>query len=596
MTTATDPRHLDDRIRALVADAVGVAPEPPELELLTPPIAPVVPLRRRVRVPIGVTVGAAAALVLVGVAVLTTRDTDRRISTAPTTPTDTPTTPTTGPTPATGWPERVGVLLVSDRGIERVTVEDGQPVVQRFFEPMRSTFGLELQDGSIVYQHAPEIGDYGVIQLVRPDGRPTAVANLATSVLVDARVVDGVVQVLFSTPAFGAPENERVLWQYSDSDGSTTQVDGTGWDVSLRPQQGGAAVLGLADGSEFALPDSERVTMIDRWDGFAAVSFEQGPGLLVDLRSGASYQLPASGTATIIRRSISNRPVEPPPTTVAERPDVPFGLLLAGPDGVWEIGPDDGAQITSQPMAIALREPDGSIVMQRQSGWGEGWTPGDTVPLVWRSGGTIEELLPGADLAADSWIRLHDIAEVDGRTWLLYEVQHTPDPRGAGAGSLVAFDLGSSATVVLDENFGDWQRPIQRFRITAAGVVVGAIDDPECVTMLAYSLPGSTAPLPTTLPLPGSCRRAITVDRSGHVLAWIEGSSLVVWWWFDGGEQQRIDLGDRVDLVSGLALGDGYAVVERPTVDGQQRPPLLVRFRGGSVDITELSALTATIG
>lgn len=580
MRTDND-RSLDERIRALVATALADAPDAPDLAPDT--VGVVLRPTRRV-VPWAVAGVAAAAAVVLLVAAVVTREPDRRIAAVPS---------TTEAAAVAAWPQGVVVLLASERGVERVSAEGGQVVVQRTAFNAPAELALELSDGSVVYQQARELGDYGVIELVGPSGDGGPVADLATTTLLDADYVDGRVRILYSTPAAGREPQIRRVWLWVDG-------EATVWNdvfASVERQfRLGADEPALAEPPAAIADLAADATHIDVHDGFAAVSFADGPGVLVDLRAGVRYLLPAGGIATIARRSISNRPVEPPPSTVAEPPDATtLGLLLAGPDGVWELGPDDGAHVTTEPMAIALRAPDGSIVMQRQSGWGEGWTQGDTVPLVWRSGGVIEELLPGVDWANDVWIRLHDIAEVDGTTWLLYEVQHTQPWLASQPGSLVALDLGAGTPMVLDDVFGGFERPTHRFTINASGTVVGALDEPECVTMLSYVLPGSTAPLPESEGFQTACARAVTADRSGDLLAWIEGSELVVANWAEGRELHRIDLGAEADIVSGLALGDGYAVVDRIVLNGPQRPPLLVRFAGGVVETSELAALTATI-
>lgn len=308
MTTATDPHHLDERIRALVADAVAAAPEPPDLDAPSSPIAPVMPLRRRGWVPL-VTVAAAAAAVVLLAAVLVSRDTDQRIASVPTT--------ATGGADVAAWPDEVAVLLASERGVERVVAEGGQPVVQRTAFDAPAALAIGLSDGSVVFQQAPELGDYGVIRLVRPSGDGATVANLASTTLIDADIVDGRVRVLYGTPAAEREPEIRRLWRWTDGDASEWSDVFASVERQFRWTPAGDPVL--VETPDELTDLAPTATHVDVYGGFAVASFADGPGVLVDLRSGTRYLLPAAGTATIVRGSSTNGPPEPlPPTTVAE--------------------------------------------------------------------------------------------------------------------------------------------------------------------------------------------------------------------------------------------------------------------------------------
>ena len=346
---------LDDRIRALVRDAVFAAPGAPELPAEAP--APAPDRRRWVWAGVGV----AASLALLGAALAVSGDNGR---TSPVGPTDLTSTTVEGALP---WPEGVAVLVASDRGIERITAEDGQAVVTRVLDGVIVQRAFELPDGLIVYQRgdgdirsvgtdpsAPspdrslvplaegnvledaDLGPDGYLQLVYrtapsdptltsfdvrvnlgPDANASTPADGAwavsygrISIVDDTQVIGPTLDDTLQRLAFGygfrkgpllASQVPSAWFVAGDGDGSAGWID----------ENGHFATTGARPGQSVTIPDLSTVTDIDLRTNWLTVQRDGTPSQLVDLSTDTFYDLPvATGWVSVSRaESFSTLPV-----------------------------------------------------------------------------------------------------------------------------------------------------------------------------------------------------------------------------------------------------------------------------------------------
>ena len=277
----------------------------------------------------------------------------------------------------------------------------------------------------------------------------------------------------------------------------------------------------------------------------------------------------------------------PDTTTLSVVPDVSTAVVTAGSDGVWVVDPDGTrVQWWAQPAAFAVQAPDGSILVQQHLGNGGpccqadgGWEPSATLPLRLVGPNSYPVFL-SADLPG-GWYRLHDVAQMpDGRMVALVEWQTTVDEGlSTQAGRLYAVDLQTGAAVVVCDAFGGWEEGSSRLHLAETGVIVGEYS--AGITRSFYSavipggLPLDTRPiLPEQLGLEAGyddcadCPQLFAIDRSGSMVAWIDGDDLVVARVGDQPAQRRVSLGGRgagaidIDIaVVGGQAGDGPLVV-----------------------------------
>jgi hypothetical protein len=297
-------------------------------------------------------------------------------------------------------------------------------------------------------------------------------------------------------------------------------------------------------------------------------------------------------------------------TTTTAPAAVTVQAITTGPEGVLSVGGPGADRVLvpgTDPMAVAIYAAgDGSVIMQRRSGYGA-WTDIDTIPLVWRNG-VLSELFPTMSWAADSWVRIHDVATVNGHVVVLYEVQHTPNPMGPDAGTLYAAAVDGSSSIVVDPAFGGWEQSHSRMHLSNDGVVIGELLVDASRMFVSYRLDGTPGPTAADLgigPGCGDCNngpRLFTISRDGFYAAWLDGTTLVRANLssptpYDGLE--RVDLGQQVIAASDLDLGNEVVLIDRVRYDALAGnvadPPLAISLAQGSNPGTPLPGSSATL-
>jgi hypothetical protein len=216
-------------------------------------------------------------------------------------------------------------------------------------------------------------------------------------------------------------------------------------------------------------------------------------------------------------------------TALVDAGGVRTPLVSAGPDGVTVTDPDGvTTEITTEPMAVAVRAPDGRLFMQRLETRTD--PSADTTIFVVEPGTT--QLIGVSDPAvfAGASKRLHAGAVVDGELILLVETgTATCTSPNACDGSLWAFRPDSGAADQLATK-NMWEGAWSDLSLSSTGVVVG--DDFESVTVAPFSvvLPGATG---TTVDFGAlglepaysdcsTCPRSFRIDPTGRFVGWME--------------------------------------------------------------------------
>jgi hypothetical protein len=360
--------------------------------------------------------------------------------------------------------------------------------------------------------------------------------------------------------------------------------------------------LFIADGRTFDIPDGSKVIELDMTDDFIALSRASTPASLLDLRTGEWYDSPALGRLTISFRD-PGTPSEPVPTT-SEAPPVsePAAVVTAGSDGVWEQASEGWVQWTSEPMAVAVKAPNGWMIMQRVDKYADGSTPADTLPLVVRSPGDAPEglfdiVFPGADVVPGRY-EVHDAATIGGRPTLIYERQ-AAESTGLDTpqGSLFALDLDSGYFQVISDNFGGWEQGSSRMHLGETGLIVGESSSGISHALTSFHIYGGIPLEPADMGFDADyadctdCPRLFSLSRDGMTFAWLDGSTLRRWDLEHGEALPPVELGDEVLAASDLTVTDDYVVIDRAWY-GQEAPPILIPLDGSSP--TELKGLHAT--
>lgn len=276
-------------------------------------------------------------------------------------------------------------------------------------------------------------------------------------------------------------------------------------------------------------------------------------------------------------------------------------LVIAGASGVWSQGVGGSLRHQSEAMSFAIRLPDGRILTQRRSGYGE-WPTMDAAPLVFDPLAfehPVTELWPGRTW--DGWVRVHDVNVVDGRTIVLYEVQRQPDPFGPDAGALVAEDLASGEVTALGE-VGGWEQHTSRLHLAANGWIIGVASGLVYHRLFALSIGADPPPNPQDFGLEPSysecneCPRAFTVSHDGTLFGWLEGDNLVVALRSNRTVIRRTPLGAAADDLSiDIELEDDRAVLNRFSyLTFMPSAPLLVITAADSA-VSELTGAVATL-
>ncbi len=634
----TDP--LDDRIRSMMSDAMSSAPPAPSLSLRAP--VPAGPARRGL---LWVGIGIAACVAAVAALVWTSGDDDHAIVGASTT------TPATEP--SLPWPDGLAVIVATPNGIEKVTSENGQAVVTRVLDGVHVARAIELQDGSIVYQESG-----GDIRHISPDGevQPSALVTddgSGSTLLDDADAPNGQLRLVYRTPTtdpsasfdlgvwFQPDEPRHTLPPggfgvgygrftiVSDSRVVSLTIDDTGqrgvygWSTDGQKSTDGLddvlAVAGDGSGSLafmnadgrvstsgvrsglIAILDSPAdVRVMDYRTDWLGVSRLDGSMQVIDTVSGTEYDVPIErGDVTISRKSA------PTPTTGLPT-SVPHAVT-AGANGVWEFGPDGDVQWTKEPMSFALMAPDGSMLMQRESGGdpSTGWTQADTLPLRQASpGARIEDLFGSLFPAADvvpGWYTLHDAAMVGARPLVILDRHADLVNIESPPGALLVLDLDAASLVQIGE-VGGWEAGLSRLHLAMTGVIVGERYDEAVRSYFSVRVDGSAATTAADLGLERSyvdcndCPRLYTISRDGSTLAWLEGTHIERRSLFGGDfGMPSVELGDLTGApleATNLSISAEVAVYDRNLFFGAATPPIVVYLDGDTPRAEELGAGT----
>lgn len=618
--------ELDIKIRSLVARAVADAPAPRPLPASSDAEVRTLsePRSRRGLVLAGL--GIAASLVAVGVVWSSQDDPQRVIPASSLAPETTASAPST--TIPLSWPADLVVVIASDRGIETVVAENGQPAVTRLETLLLGDVAFQAPDGSIVSQEGlidlGLTGDRlvrserdGVLWVDRVDalGSGPVQANFLGGI---ERLTDGLdVLVGTGTPSTTggrvpllitqAGGTGKGYWQQLGVPALVTQGD----EPRLFSVSPSGSTVGwvhsdqfvLADGRSFPMPDGSKVVEVDLTDNYVALTRGAGAGTLIDLRTGDSFAAPAAGRLTIslVPVTTTSPATTAPDTTtpvVAPEPvDVSRAVITAGLDGVWRVVDGVATQLTTESMSMALQLPDGSVVMQRSSGWsGDGSAQSDSTLLVWRFG-QIEELFPGETL--DGWVRLYDVAMVNGAMTVLYAVEQEAEPFSVLVEAvLLARSLETWETTVVDAEFGGWEQGYSRLHLAETGLIVGEFYQEVNRSLFSRGIAGATPLDAATLGLDGSsldcsdCPRLYTVRRDGTVLAWLEGTMLHI---ATPGltATEQFDLGEAALTATNLELGNGFVVLSFGWNDPGAEVSLLIDL--GTLSGAELPGVTAAI-
>lgn len=218
------------------------------------------------------------------------------------------------------------------------------------------------------------------------------------------------------------------------------------------------------------------------------------------------------------------------------------GFVAAGPDGVWEfLGGGRVVQWSDQPVATALKAPDGTMIIQRLTGGAAAsTTPEETVPQVLSAPmATPVPLLATLDRG---YYVLHDVARlVDGTDVLVLEwFSPTPDDPQNGVynrSRLLSVDLATGAVRTVNEGLSMFESFARRMHLTTTGIAVGEVGSSGQSGMMVVPLTGMgftpQSLRPEDLGLDyaydsGFGPMGYTIDTAGSTAAWVDAGSLVV--------------------------------------------------------------------
>jgi len=627
-----DTDDLDARIRGLVADAVAGTPAAPEMP--TTRTAPVSSPRRPM---VWAGIGIAAAAALVGALVWTGKDAPDGIV-----PATSDGGSTTSAEPTIPWPAGVAVLVASERGIEQVTAEGGAAVVTRLFDDAPVSRAIMLEDGSVVYQRTR--GDIEVLTpALEPVGEPLVTDDgSGTTSLEDADAPNGSLRLVYRTPStdpafsfqlgawfqpdepqytsppgawavgyrrFSIVDDSSVIAATTDDTGQRSTFgfgfgdgeqsapgfeqpylvvgNGAGSYAWLR-DDGKVELTGVTSGVIADLGDPTLVADVDVRGEWLVAQFTDGSATLVHTADGTEYDVPvANGTVMLSRYALPTTqptPTTEPPTSVP--PAAQPAMVTTGLNGVWEYGPDGPVQWSTEQMATAVKAPDGSMIVQRKAGNGEGdnWVIADTLPLRIASPGAepedlFEQLMPAADVIP-GWYTVHDAATVFERPLLVLDRQaaqsqgiETPN------GALLVLDLETGSLEQIGA-VGGWEEGISRLHLAENGLIVGEWYSGVSRGLFITTVGGDEPLDHTDIGVQssyedcGDCARLYTVSRDGTTIAWLDGTILVRFSLVDSTSLPPVDLGEWALDASDLSIGADVAVFDRRYRD--LTPPVLV--------------------
>lgn len=638
----TDP--LDDRIRSMMSDAMSSAPAAPSLSLRAPVRA--TPPRRGL---LWAGIGIAACVAAVAALVWTSGDDDHTIvSASTTTPVTDPSLPWPDGVAAIVGSSRGIERVSSENGQAVVTrVLDGVAVARAI---QLEDGGIVFQEmGGDIRYLAPD-GSVSETALVTDDGTGSTVLHDADRPNGELRLVYSVPttdpgssfdlgvwfqpdEPRYTLPPGGFGVGYRRFTIIDDHSVIAATVDDTGqrssFTVTFRNGQGetstgpydapvalagdGAGSVGwvsadgrfttegVRSGSQPGVAEGLQVTELD-WRGqWLMVTRDGGQAAtLVDLVTEQRYEVPVgNGVVTLSRYAVpSTQPLpttvpttvlEPTPSTVLPE-SLPL-VVTAGPNGVWEYGPQGDVQWTAEPMAFAVKAPDGSMLMQRKSGGYPGavWTQADTLPLRQASPGApledlFDALFPAADVVA-GWYTLHDAATVDGRPLVILDRQSDQVNIESPAGALLVLDLDAASLEEIDQ-VGGWEAGLSRLHLATTGLIVGETYSEATRSFYAVRVDGASAMSAADLGLEpnyydcNDCPRLYTISRDGSTLAWLEGTHIERRALVGDGVLPPVELGDLTGgplEASDLSISADVAVYDR-NFTGDDTSPIVVHL------------------
>ena len=310
--------------------------------------------------------------------------------------------------------------------------------------------------------------------------------------------------------------------------------------------------------------------------------------------------------ATVVPSSTPADSTTEVPATEVPATALQQSIVTAGADGVWQQTPTGPVQWTTEPMAVALLAPDGTMIVQRVTEYSSNAdtaTAADSLPLRIATPGAVPESFFGdAAEPVEGWYRLHDVAVVAGKPVMLYERQaavssgvETPP------GELLLLDLTSGTLDTVATSWGGWESGSSRMHLSNNGFVVGEYYSEISRSFSLQYLLGDTDITAEELGVApvyedcSTCARLFTIDRAGNTIAWLDGTELVLWKRLDPSSSvTRIELGTTATVCfSDMTLGEGFVLLDR--CDGGPDPrgsPLRVAFDG---TFTALTGQTATV-
>jgi hypothetical protein len=293
------------------------------------------------------------------------------------------------------------------------------------------------------------------------------------------------------------------------------------------------------------------------------------------------------GLAFVVNRGADTAVV---PGTDVIAPAAPFDVVTAGSDGVWVVGSDGRrTQWWDQPAASAGQASDGSLVIQRfaggiypSDGSDTAWEPRDTLPLRLAGPNAYPVLL--LEDPPNGWYTLQDVATLrDGRTIALLTLRALAIVGvEAGLGFVYAVDVQTGEIV-----YSTGTNPFNfegRLHLSENGIIVAEWLTGDSPRLWSDVVPGNGslarqgiqwADVGLQDGYPESCTdcpRMYAIDRSGTVLAWLEGDDLVLHSLATETER-RVPLGGRASGATSIDIG--------LQVEGNLGGPLVVAIEYG---------------
>jgi hypothetical protein len=461
--------QLDDEIRALMSAVAAEAPQPKPLPALESSPGSTAPRAGRGRAVVWAGVAVAASLAALTV-FWSSRNDNHRVTAATSSSIDQTTIaslPTTVPVDPAAWPADVTATVASNRGIETVTAEDGEPVVTRLsldewnHYPSRA---VQRVDGSFVSEVCCDSNGATLVVLRAADGTVSDVSegdadlmDVATDgavlYLEDRRLmmwVDGDRTQLSLAPDIAGGlspdfhfQGDFVVGTWDRGGEIAFAIDRTGQPVDTGVVLGSVATgtgLGMQEArlngnGELLVTDGTSQEIIDfdpegvvgldvNWP-YVLVSYEDAPPVLVDALIGIIRELPVvDGFATFSMKLAT------PTTTAFPEGDVRAVVTQRDTptDGVWIVTDDEFVHIDA-------------------TAGGPAYLAGDTLVFSPKAGGVVAlDRTTGVTETLRATGQVQDAAVLGGELYYLYT-----DYRGGVFVSLYLHGPSGDTYIAADE-------------------------------------------------------------------------------------------------------------------------------------------------